>query len=125
MGDHLAVHPASHAMATLLEPAAKFSLVVDLPVEDGVDGPCLVHDGLLAVLHVDDREAPHPEPDVVLRPPMLAVRAPVRHRLDHLGQQLGIDAATGRVDAGYPAHDPPTAEAGPPRFWATTKIPAV
>jgi len=78
-------------MAALQEAAAQVPVVVDLSVEDDHLRAVFVEDRLPAPAHVDDAEAPHPQPDRSGHVESLVVRAtlpqggthPTHQRLGH------------------------------------------
>ena len=107
VGQHLAVAARVHPVAPLLEPLAQLAVVVDLAVEDRHDVARLVEERLLAVLGIDDREAPHSEAHVRVEVLALAVRPAVRHPRHHRAHQVAVDLAGGRMEPGYAAHARP------------------
>ena len=90
-----------------LEFASKLAKVVNLSVEDDPDGFVLVRDRLGPALDVDDRKAPHREPNAtVFQMKASAVGPSMGNRVVHGLEQVAVDRpgfAKG-VDADNPTH---------------------
>ena len=80
---------AEHVAAPRQQPP-KLPVVVDLAVEHDPDRAVLVRHGLLAVLEIDDAQAPHAEADALAEIDALVVRSAMRHRTAH-GADLALE----------------------------------
>ena len=81
---------------------AQRQVVVDLAVEDDLDGAVLVGHRLVGGRReVDDRQPAEAEADVALRrqPEALAVRPAVHHRVAHPGEDVRVDGRAAEVRA--------------------------
>ena len=108
MHEHLGVSVRRETVAACLEFAAQLAEVVDLAVEDELDGAVLVRDRLVARLEVDDRKAAEAEAG---RDPLLGlqdietfvVRTAMPKGPRHPREHLPIDGF-GPHDPADPAH---------------------
>jgi len=87
--DDLGIALGAKAVAARFQIAAQRLEVIDFAVLDRQDGAVLVEDRLVAAVHVDDRQAPHAQPDAAPDVDSLVVRPPVRQARAH-GFQLSL-----------------------------------
>ena len=82
------------------------AIVVDLAVEDDVDGPFLVSDRLVAAAHVDDAESTHAERHATVHVVARVIGTAMADRIAHPLQDgaRGIIARRAADKSGYPAH---------------------
>jgi hypothetical protein len=84
--------------------AAKFFVVVDLPVAYDSDRAVLVENWLVPARDVDDRQPLHADGQAVLGVDTSGVRASVHEDIAHGRQDRGVEGTTKIAEAGNPAH---------------------
>jgi len=94
---------------------AQFTEVVDLAVDDDVDGVILVRNWLATAINIDDSEPAHTEAESTIDELTAIVRTPVNHRVRHRCEESGIGGAAGSVvkDAANAAHRLEDGNTGP------------
>src|SRR5438093_12396787 len=79
-------------MVAALEVPTKLLVVVELAVEDHPDRLGFIGDGLLAGLHVDDRQSTHPQPYAIVEINPYAIRTPMRQEGAHPSHEILVDS---------------------------------
>jgi hypothetical protein len=87
-----------------LKLAAELRVVVDLAVLDDDAASVLVRDRLVAVLEIEDREAPRGQGDAAVHVVAVAVGTTVDEQVAHRAQHFHVRAAARRRDPADPAH---------------------
>ena len=108
MHDHLGVRLRPEAVPASFQLGAELAVVVDLAVEDELDGAVLVPDRLVPRLEVDDRQAPEPEADagsvvVLFDVDPVVVRPSMPDRRRHAAEDVTVYPLAAD-DAADPAH---------------------
>src|SRR5579872_1513295 len=102
-------------MSVTLKLRSKVLVVVDLAVEDDVDGPILVGLRLPSRVQIDDLETPDSKRNVILVKKSFFIGSPVPHQAGCELQVLPADMCAG--DPADSAHyDPPTTVTEPARL---------
>src|SRR5205085_775399 len=83
VNDRFRIARRPQRMPALLEVAPQLLVVVDFAVENDPDGSVFVRDRLVAVIEIDDAEAPHANRHAVADVHTLIVRAAMRHDPAH------------------------------------------
>ena len=104
MHERLGVAVGAQRVACALELAAELRVVVDLAVLDDDTASVLVRDRLVAVLEVEDREAPRRERDAAFHVLARTVGAAVDEQVAHRAQRVEVRAAARRRNPADPAH---------------------
>ena len=106
VNDHLRVRLRPERVPGLEEFLAQFDVIVDLPVENDLDAPVLVADGLRAAANIDDAQPPVAQARLTVHQFAVAVRAAVPDGGIHPAQQLPVDGFAVQVkDAANAAHN--------------------
>jgi hypothetical protein len=115
MDDDLGVGARREDVATVPKSALKIAIVVDLSVEDDVESPILVGDGLMAAVEIDDRQPANAETDRSVDVIADVVRSAVDDRRTHSPNGLGIDwtLSLGVDDAADSTHQKPSPQSRP------------
>ena len=79
-------------------------MVVNLAVEEDVNGASLVTKGLGAPSDVNDRQPAHPEREVTRAPDVSGIGASMGHRADHALERSREHRRAGREDSSDAAH---------------------
>ena len=99
--EDLGVRARLEAVAEVFQAPAQRLVVVDLAVEDGHERAVLVGDRLMAALDVDDAQAAHAQPHVVVEVKALVVRASVAQHLGHAPHDALVGPAHHAADAAH------------------------
>src|SRR5439155_9066241 len=91
MGDYLGIALCAKAMAFALQVGAETLVVVNLAVEDNLNGPVFVADRLVAAGKIDYGEPAVGEADAGTGPEALSVGAAVGDRARHAFQRSEVD----------------------------------
>ena len=102
--EHLGVALRAEPVAGACKLARELAVVVDLAVLHDHDGAVLVHDRLVSLRNVDDREPACREADRPVDERAVGVRPAVNERRAHRSEPGGIDGAADRRDSADPAH---------------------